>query len=66
MERLPINPLIGIRIPSTMADPETWTRSHKAVWVWTTVSGAGLSVSGVIVLVTQDDSGLWGGYSTVR
>ncbi len=58
-ERLPINSIIGIRIPSTMVDNATWIRSHRAAWAWISLAGLGLTLAGVLVLATSDESGLW-------
>ncbi|MDO5727877.1 MAG: SdpI family protein [Bowdeniella nasicola] len=58
-ERLPINSIIGIRIPSTMVDNATWIRSHRAAWAWICIAGLGLTLAGVLVLATKDESGLW-------
>lgn len=57
--RLPLNGLVGIRIPSTTTDPETWIRAHRAAWHWITLAGAGPLASGLAIFVLQDESGLW-------
>ncbi|MBE1523979.1 SdpI family protein [Nesterenkonia lutea] len=63
--RLPMNGFVGIRIPSTMSDDETWTRSHQAAWRWIAIAGAGPGVSGIAVLALGDESGVWAMAGTV-
>ncbi|WP_218219992.1 SdpI family protein [Nesterenkonia sp. Act20] len=57
--KLPMNALVGIRIPSTMVDAETWARSHQAAWGWIVTAGAGPVFSGLALLVLGEGGGLW-------
>ncbi|MGJ9425983.1 SdpI family protein [Nesterenkonia halotolerans] len=57
--KLPMNALVGIRIPSTMVDAETWTRSHQAAWRWIVTAGAGPVISGIALLVLGQDGIVW-------
>ncbi|MGJ9404836.1 SdpI family protein [Nesterenkonia aurantiaca] len=55
---LPLNAFVGIRIPSTTADAETWVRAHRAAWRWIAIAGAGPVFSGTLLLFQGDESGL--------
>lgn len=63
--KLPMNALVGIRIPSTMVDAETWTRSHQAAWRWVVTAGAGPAISGIALLVLGEDGVIWAMAGTV-
>lgn len=56
---LPLNAFVGIRIPSTTIDSETWVRAHRSAWRWIAIAGAGPVFSGVFLLVQGDESGIW-------
>lgn len=59
MGRLPINSLIGIRIPTTLANERSWVAGHQAAAPWIILSGLGLVFAGIALLVTSDETGLW-------
>ena len=56
---LPLNAFVGIRIPSTTVDAETWVRAHRAAWRWIAIAGAGPVFSGLFLMVQGEESGAW-------
>ena len=53
MGRLPRNPVIGIRIPSTLRSDEAWRAGHGAAASALTVSGVGPIAAAAVVGLTR-------------
>jgi uncharacterized membrane protein len=53
--RLPRNPFVGIRIPSTLRSDEAWRSGHRAAASSLTASGIGPIAVATIVAVTKPE-----------
>jgi len=53
MGRLPRNPLVGIRIPSTTRSDEAWKAGHHAAASTLMVSGLGPTIAALVVAVKK-------------
>lgn len=49
--RLRPNPLLGIRTPLTMRDPEAWAYVHRKAAPWVALAGLSFLVAGVVILL---------------
>lgn len=54
---LPMNPIAGIRIPSTMRSPAAWRAGHRGALPWTVVTAVVVVAGALVMMLARPRSG---------